>query len=68
MRQPVLAGAAAFVDAVAATGIPRGDYNGRDRLAAEGVVSLLQTTTRNGKPSTSTRTCSLRPFTFLPAS
>jgi choline dehydrogenase-like flavoprotein len=49
VRQPVLPGAKAFVDAVAATGIPRGDYNGRDRLSAQGVVSLLQTTTRNGK-------------------
>jgi choline dehydrogenase len=49
VRQPVLPGAAAFVEAVAATGIARGDYNGRDRLAADGVVSLLQTTTRHGK-------------------
>lgn len=51
VRQPVLPGAKAFVDAVAALGIPRGDYNGRDRLSKEGVVSLLQTTTRNGKRS-----------------
>jgi choline dehydrogenase-like flavoprotein len=51
VRQPVLPGAKAFVDAVAATGIPRGDYNGRDRLSPQGVVSLLQTTTRNGKRS-----------------
>ena len=51
VRQPVLPGAKAFVDAVAATGIPRGDYNGRDRLSRQGVVSLLQTTTRNGKRS-----------------
>ena len=51
VRQPVLPGAVAFVDAVAATGVKRGDYNGRDRRAPEGVVSLLQTTTRNGKRS-----------------
>jgi choline dehydrogenase len=49
VRQPVLPGASAFVAAVEATGVRRGDYNGRDRLAAEGVVSLLQTTTRQGK-------------------
>jgi choline dehydrogenase-like flavoprotein len=34
-----------------AAGIPRGDYNGRDRGGADGVVSLLQTTTRDGKRS-----------------
>lgn len=46
VRQPVIAGARTFV---AAVGIPRGDYNGADRLRAAGVVSLLQTTTRGGK-------------------
>src|SRR5437660_657025 len=35
----------------AAAGIPRGDYNGRDRGGPDGVVSLLQTTTRRGKRS-----------------
>jgi choline dehydrogenase len=49
VRQPVIAGARTFVAAVAAVGIPRGDYNGADRLRAAGVVSLLQTTTRGGK-------------------
>jgi choline dehydrogenase-like flavoprotein len=49
VRKPVVPGAQAFVDAVAALGIPKGDYNGRDRLGPQGVVSLLQTTTRNGK-------------------
>ena len=37
-------GAQEFVDAAVAAGIPRGDYNGRDRGGAAGVVSLLQTT------------------------
>lgn len=49
VRAPVLPGAQAFVDAAEAAGIPRGDYNGRDRLGPDGVVSLLQTTTRDGK-------------------
>ena len=51
VRQPVLPGATAFVDAVTATGIPRGDYNGRDRLSPKGVVSLFQTSIRDGKRS-----------------
>ena len=51
VRAPVLRGAQEFVDAVAATGIPIGDYNGRDRESDAGVVSLLQTTTRDGKRS-----------------
>ncbi|MGH9273924.1 MAG: GMC family oxidoreductase [Acidimicrobiales bacterium] len=51
VRAPVLVGAQAFVDAAVAAGIPAGDYNGRDRGGAEGVVSLLQTTTRDGKRS-----------------
>jgi choline dehydrogenase-like flavoprotein len=51
VRAPVLTGAQEFVDAAAAAGIPRGDYNGRDRGGPDGVVSLLQTTTRAGKRS-----------------
>ena len=51
VRAPVLAGAQDFVNAAVAAGIPAGDYNGRDRGGAEGVVSLLQTTTRDGKRS-----------------
>ena len=47
----VLDGAREFVDAAVAAGIPRGDYNGRDRRGPRGVVSLFQTTTRNGKRS-----------------
>jgi choline dehydrogenase len=51
VRAPVLSGAEAFVEAAVAAGIPRGDYNGRDRGGPEGVVSLLQTTTRDGRRS-----------------
>lgn len=51
VRLPILPGAREFVDAAVAAGIPRGDYNGRDRAGPRGVVSLLQTSTRNGKRS-----------------
>lgn len=51
VRKPALPGARAFVDAAVAIGIPRGDYNGRDRNSPDGVASLLQTTTRDGKRS-----------------
>ncbi len=51
VRAPVITGAREFVEAAAASGIPVGDYNGRDRGGASGVVSLLQTTTRDGKRS-----------------
>ena len=51
VRAPVLTGAQDFVDAAVAAGIPSGDYNGRDRGGPDGVVSLLQTTTRDGKRS-----------------
>jgi choline dehydrogenase-like flavoprotein len=49
VRSPVLPGARAFVDAAVAAGIPEGDYNGRDRGGPAGLVSLLQTTTVDGK-------------------
>jgi choline dehydrogenase len=51
VRAPVLTAAEEFVAAAVAAGIPRGDYNGRDRGGPAGVVSLLQTTTRDGKRS-----------------
>jgi choline dehydrogenase len=51
VRAPVISGAQEFVDAAAAAGIATGDYNGRDRGGNTGVASLLQTTTRNGKRS-----------------
>ncbi|MFL6089024.1 MAG: GMC family oxidoreductase [Aeromicrobium sp.] len=49
VRQPIVAGAVAFVDAAVESGIPVGDYNGRDRGGPAGAVSLLQTTTLDGK-------------------
>lgn len=51
VRTPVVPGARAFVDAAVATGIPEGDYNGRDRGGPSGYGSLLQTTTMEGKRS-----------------
>ena len=55
VRSPILAGAREFVAAAEAAGIPRGDYNARDRGGAAGVVSLLQTTTRQGRRSSTYR-------------
>jgi choline dehydrogenase len=55
VRAPVLAGSREFVDAAVAAGIPRGDYNGRDRQNPRGVVSLFQTTTRAGQRSSTYR-------------
>jgi choline dehydrogenase len=55
VRSPILQGSREFVEAAEAAGIPRGDYNGRDRGGATGVVSLLQTTTRQGKRSSTYR-------------
>ena len=51
VRAPVIPAAQQFVDAARATGIPTGDYNGRDRERREGVASLFQTTTRDGRRS-----------------
>jgi choline dehydrogenase-like flavoprotein len=51
VRAPVLPAAQQFVEAAVAAGIPRGDYNGRNRGGAAGFVSLTQTTTRGGKRS-----------------
>lgn len=51
VRSPILTGAREFVEAAVAAGIPQGDYNGQDRVDPQGVVSLLQTTTRSGKRS-----------------
>lgn len=55
VRAPVLAGAREFVEAAVAAGIPRGDYNGRERGGPAGVVSLLQTSTKKGKRSSTYR-------------
>ena len=51
VRSPLLQSASDFVEAAVAAGIPRGDYNGRDRGGPAGVVSLVQSTTRRGKRS-----------------
>ena len=51
VRAPVLKSATQFVEAAAAAGIPKGDYNGRERGGAAGLSSLFQTTTRDGKRS-----------------
>ncbi len=51
VRDPILPAARQFVEAAVAAGIPRGDYNGGDRNAPSGVVSLTQFTTRNGRRS-----------------
>ncbi len=55
VRSPVLQGAREFVQAAEAIGMRPGDYNGRDRGGPQGVVSLLQTSTRNGKRSSTYR-------------
>ncbi len=51
VRRPVIGAAQQFVAAAAAAGIPTGDYNGRDRGGPDGVASLFQTTTKDGKRS-----------------
>ena len=51
VRSPVLPARAISWKPPAAAGIPRGDYNGRDRGGAAGVASVVQTTTRKGKRS-----------------
>lgn len=50
VRSPVLSAASEFVEAAEAAGFKRGDYNGRDR-GGTAVTSLFQTTTKNGKRS-----------------
>jgi choline dehydrogenase-like flavoprotein len=51
VRDPILPAAQQFVEAAAAAGIPKGDYNGCDRSDPRGVASLTQFTTRNGRRS-----------------
>lgn len=51
VRTPRTLAAQQFVAAAEAAGIPRGDYNGRDRGGPVGVSSLFQTTTRDGRRS-----------------
>jgi len=51
VRQPILRASNQFVEAAVAAGMKAGDYNGADRRNPEGVASLFQTTTRDGKRS-----------------
>src|SRR4029077_56597 len=51
VRDPILPAARQFVEAAAAAGIPKGDYNGRNRCSSPRVVSLTQYTTRDGRRS-----------------
>ncbi len=51
VRDPILPAARQFVDAAVAAGIPKGDYNGRDRGGPAGVASLTQYTMRDGRRS-----------------
>ena len=51
VRGPVLQAASEFVAAAVAAGIPKGDYNGRNRGGVTGVASLSQITTRDGRRS-----------------
>jgi len=60
VRSPVIPAAQQFVDAADAAGILTGDYNGADRARPEGVASLFQTTTKDGK-RTSTFHAFLKP-------
>ena len=51
VRQPILRASTQFVEAAGAAGLKQGDYNGRDRLDPQGVASLFQTTTKDGRRS-----------------
>ena len=51
VRQPILPASNQFVEAAGAAGLKQGDYNGRDRLEPQGVASLFQTTTKDGRRS-----------------
>lgn len=51
VRSPMIPATREFVEAAEAAGIPRGDYNGKDRLNPAGVSSAHQTNTRKGKRS-----------------
>lgn len=51
VRSPMIPATRQFVAAAEAAGIPRGDYNGRDRLNPAGVSSAHQTNTRKGSRS-----------------
>jgi len=56
VRDPILPAARQFVEAAVAAGIPKGDYNGRNRAAVAGVASLTQYTMRDGRRSSTYQT------------
>ncbi|MFM9852469.1 MAG: GMC family oxidoreductase [Sphingomonadaceae bacterium] len=51
VRSPMIPATRQFVEAAEAAGIPRGDYNGKDRFNPAGVSSAHQTNARKGKRS-----------------
>jgi choline dehydrogenase len=51
VRQPILRASTQFVEAAGAVGLKQGDYNGQDRRDPKGVASLFQTTTKDGRRS-----------------
>ena len=51
VRSPMIPATRQFVEAAEAAGIPRGDYNGKDRRNPAGVASAHQTNTRHGRRS-----------------
>jgi len=55
VRSPMIPSTRRFVDAAEAAGIPRGDYNGDDRLNPAGVASVHQLNTRDGRRSSTYR-------------
>lgn len=55
VRSPVIPASRSFVEAAGKSGIPRGDYNGRDRGGAAGSASIVQTNTRKGKRASTYR-------------
>ncbi len=55
VRPPFIPAAEAFLEAAERGGIPRGDYNGRDRGGPAGVASRTQTNTRRGRRSSAYR-------------
>jgi hypothetical protein len=50
VRSPILQGARDFVQAAVAAGIPRGDFNGRDRGGAAGVAGRLRSVRLQRRP------------------
>ncbi len=55
VRPAAVPAAEAFLEAAERIGIPRGDYNGRDRGGPAGIASRAQTNTRRGRRSSAYR-------------